>query len=398
MNFKNLTQLLCLLMMYSSLTLTAQTSENLRTIIKIDNTNQAPSSNSIDVLKNHFAPSSKIEFVSKGLVEEKDLGQTHEKFASKYNNIPVEFGQYIVHKNDSKIYSVSGIQFSENTLSTIPTISSDAGLKEALNHVNAKKYLWEIENPDVFYQGYEKPKGELVILPAIPGVTDSPLLTFKYFVYSIEPMSVVYFYVNAHSGEIVFENSIICHSDVNASGNAYFQGSVSFQAEDVNGSNRLFNAVITSGGIHTVKAINGPSNTVDITSNTTVFTDDIGVQAHWAAEQTVDYFSNVHGRSSYDGNGTKITMVTNIPNYNNAYWTGTTAVFGIGDGTSYDNFASLDIVGHEIGHGVVGTSAGLIYSYESGALNESFADIFGECIEEYATGSNDWLLGEDTKI
>ena len=70
-----------------------------------------------------------------------------------------------------------------------------------------------------------------------------------------------------------------------------------------------------------------------------------------------------------------------------------------GDGNaSWNPLVSLDIVGHEVSHGVTEYSAGLVYSYESGALNESFSDIFGEAIENFATGSNDWLMGEDIGV
>lgn len=58
----------------------------------------------------------------------------------------------------------------------------------------------------------------------------------------------------------------------------------------------------------------------------------------------------------------------------------------------------MDIVGHEIAHGVTNYAANLVYSYESGALNESFSDIFGEAIENFATGSNDWQMGTDIGI
>lgn len=69
--------------------------------------------------------------------------------------------------------------------------------------------------------------------------------------------------------------------------------------------------------------------------------------------------------------------------------------YGDGDGVNYGPVISLDVVGHEITHGVTEYSANLAYSYESGALNESFSDIFGESIEKFATGTNDWLMGAD---
>ena len=72
-----------------------------------------------------------------------------------------------------------------------------------------------------------------------------------------------------------------------------------------------------------------------------------------------------------------------------------------GDGNlaqGYRPLVSLDICGHEITHGVTTYSANLTYSYESGALNESFSDIFGECIENTASGSNDWMMGCDIGV
>jgi Zn-dependent metalloprotease len=70
-------------------------------------------------------------------------------------------------------------------------------------------------------------------------------------------------------------------------------------------------------------------------------------------------------------------------------------LYGDGDGTTWGPLTSLDIGAHEIGHGITEFAGGLIYQGESGALNESFSDIFGELVENYSRGTNDWLLGAD---
>lgn len=81
--------------------------------------------------------------------------------------------------------------------------------------------------------------------------------------------------------------------------------------------------------------------------------------------------------------------------YNNAYWNGTQMAYGDGDGTSFIEFSGdLDVVGHELSHGVTEATSNLIYQNESGALNESFSDIMGTAIE-FATGSGNWTIGED---
>ncbi len=111
-----------------------------------------------------------------------------------------------------------------------------------------------------------------------------------------------------------------------------------------------------------------------------------------------DYYQNVHNRNSIDGQGGTIYVVVNYKqNYNNAFWNGKLIVFGNGDGQRFGDIAgALDVTAHEMTHGVVEYSANLIYEFQSGALNESFADCFGAAVEFFAEGQNgDWLIGED---
>ena len=82
-------------------------------------------------------------------------------------------------------------------------------------------------------------------------------------------------------------------------------------------------------------------------------------------------------------------------NYNNAYWNGTQMAYGDGDGTSFINLSGdLDVVGHELSHGVTEATSNLIYQNESGALNEAFSDMLGTAIEFYY-GTGNWTIGED---
>ena len=102
-------------------------------------------------------------------------------------------------------------------------------------------------------------------------------------------------------------------------------------------------------------------------------------------------------RNSYDGNGAKIRSYVHYgTRYVNAFWNGSVMTYGDGNGSSWFPLTSLDICGHEIAHAVTTNSAGLVYRYESGALNESFSDIFGNAIERYADSTQfNWRMGED---
>lgn len=120
------------------------------------------------------------------------------------------------------------------------------------------------------------------------------------------------------------------------------------------------------------------------------------------------YFKNVHGRNSYNnGNAYARANVHEGNSYVNAYWDGSDFHFGDGDNVQATSLGTTDIAGHEFTHAVTEYSANLYYYGESGALNESFSDIFGTCIEIYSqpngrglypnkqAGYSDWLCGED---
>ena len=86
--------------------------------------------------------------------------------------------------------------------------------------------------------------------------------------------------------------------------------------------------------------------------------------------------------------------------YNNAFWNGEQMAYGDGDGVIFIRFTkSIDVVGHELTHGVVSNTCNLDYKNESGALNEHFADVFGSLVKQWKKGQTaakaDWLIGPD---
>ncbi|MFI6206254.1 M4 family metallopeptidase [Streptomyces sp. NPDC051041] len=114
------------------------------------------------------------------------------------------------------------------------------------------------------------------------------------------------------------------------------------------------------------------------------------VDAHWAAGQVYDYYRNRHGRNSLDGRGMTIDSLVGVTDYGqpyvNAFWDGRKMVYGSGDDEYRPLSAALDVVGHEMTHGVVEHSAGLVYAGQSGALNEAIADYFGNAVETDVLG------------
>ncbi|WP_426209541.1 M4 family metallopeptidase [Massilia sp. TWP1-3-3] len=131
------------------------------------------------------------------------------------------------------------------------------------------------------------------------------------------------------------------------------------------------------------------------------------VNAMWGLMNTYDTLKNVLGWSSLDGNNTATYIAAHVNTaYDNAYYSDTCKCMFIGDGgTGFNSLGSIDVIGHEMGHGVTDATSGLIYDGESGGLNESNSDITGEMVEAYAraggTGTsipatgNDWMMGKE---
>ncbi|MDE1145741.1 MAG: M4 family metallopeptidase [Azospirillaceae bacterium] len=132
---------------------------------------------------------------------------------------------------------------------------------------------------------------------------------------------------------------------------------------------------------------------------------DVAVNEAYAyAGQTYDFYFDVLKRNSVDDKGMRLdSSVHYSTDYDNAFWNGQQMVYGDGDGQLFDRFTKcLDVIGHELTHGVTQFTAGLDYNAQQGALNESMSDVFGSLIKQYAAGETadqaDWLIGEGLLI
>jgi Zn-dependent metalloprotease len=130
-------------------------------------------------------------------------------------------------------------------------------------------------------------------------------------------------------------------------------------------------------------------------------TTDVAVnEAYDGLGDTWKLYEDVYQRNSIDDAGLALSGTVHFSSqYDNAYWDGEQMVFGDGDGVLFDRFTiSVDVIGHELTHGVTGATANLDYKNQSGALNESISDVFGSLVKQYALGQSaaeaDWLIGE----
>ena len=130
-------------------------------------------------------------------------------------------------------------------------------------------------------------------------------------------------------------------------------------------------------------------------------TDPAVDQAWEGADETYRFYSDELGRNSIDGHGLELVSSVHYgTDFDNAFWNGSQMVYGDGSGRIFvigGLTAAIDVIAHELTHGVTQYTAGLEYSTQPGALNESFSDVFGSIVKQRALGQTvdqaDWLIG-----
>ena len=124
-------------------------------------------------------------------------------------------------------------------------------------------------------------------------------------------------------------------------------------------------------------------------------------EAYDGLGSTFDLMHDVFGRNSLDDAGMALSATVHyLENYNNAAWDGRQMIFGDGDGQYFNRFtAAVDVIGHELGHGVTTHESDLLYMYQSGAINEHFSDVIGSMVKQYVATPQqtadqaDWIIG-----
>lgn len=337
------------------------------------------------------------------------LGQVHTRFKQIYQGVPVYGSEIIVHQVGSQT-RITGRHFpTAQNLDPNPTLKAEWAqsiVKDDL--ISHKKSSWNQPNSQlnhlVSFKHFEQ---KLVIYHP----QNNPTKSFLVWHLTVRPnvLERWEYFVDAHNGEILSYYNHTCSIDGPRTANAtdlngvvqnlhtYEIGS-DFMLFD--GSRPMFNGSTNDpeGAIITLDFQNSNLDNpqyADITSSNNTWNDRSSVSAHFNAGEAYEYFKDVHGRNSINGQGGNIISFINVADddgggLDNAFWNGQYIFYGNGD-FAFDPLAgALDVAGHEMSHGVVQNTANLEYMGESGAINESMADIFGAMMDR-----DDWQIGED---
>ena len=329
------------------------------------------------------------------------IGMTHVKFNQVYQGLTIKGSQLIVHFDiDGSISCVNGRFIPTPDISLKPSVTQNAATQIA----------------SAACANQRSTVSELIIYVR----ENKPTLAYKISVPTVmTPMQ--YVIIDASKGEVLEVDSGIRYDGPTTGTGIGLNGLTRnlniYQATNkwgVSGTTYflidaskplMYNPPVDSfkGVIDTYDANNDTSNypysrltyIYDLNADRN-FNDNermkAGVDAHYSTGEIYNYYLNHFNRNSWNNQGGSLSSVVHYQiNFNNAFWNGSFMTYGDGDGFLFSNFAgALDVIAHELTHGVTQATANLEYRGQSGALNESYSDVFASMVD-----STDWLIGED---
>ncbi|RYJ21310.1 putative neutral zinc metalloprotease [Streptomyces sp. L-9-10] len=335
------------------------------------------------------------KLVVRDVVQDVD-GTTHTRYERTYQGLPVLGGDLIVAATKAgATQSVSKASASAlKNVATAADIAPAVAEKQALGAAAA--------------DGSKKTEAERAPRKVVWMAQGSPTLAYETVVGGLQhdgTPNELHVVTDAATGKKLYEWQAVN----NGVGNTQYSGQVTLGSVQ---SGSTYNLTDTGRGSHKTYNLNrGSSGTGTLFSGP----DDVwgngaasnaetaGADAAYGAGETWDYFKNVHGRTGIRGDGVgAYSRVHYGNNYVNAFWQDSCFCMTYGDGSGNAKpLTSIDVAAHEMSHGVTAATAGLVYSGESGGLNEATSDIFAAAVEFYANSPQDpgdYLVGEKIDI
>lgn len=330
-----------------------------------------------------------------------ELGFLHNRFQLHYADIPVEFAVLFTHERNGYVEKANGFLPDIQVENITQQISAATAIQLAIDHIGAEKYMWEWVGADTatFY-----PVPELLLTDTdFKWETPVYRLAWKMEVFTAIPYGTQLIYIDAGDGTVIKSLNTLQTTDKPGTAETKYHGTRPIVADSFENGYRLREFSRASQGIE-VKDLNNSTNlatAVDILDDDNIWNnvnpqwDEYATDVHWGLEMTYDYFLQKYQRDSYDGKGGKMIVYVHFdaPASSTAFWNVSYGGFGDNNGSPH---ASIDVVGHEVTHGIIRNSAGnLVYIDEGGALNEGHADILGKAVEYFTDSAHfSWVLGQ----
>jgi bacillolysin len=339
-------------------------------------------------------------------------GISHAAYQQYYKGVKVKGGEYWVHSKDGQVTHLTGDYRILQVATAQPSQTAAQVLAATLHQIGASKYSWEDPAAEQALRYLRAdsaatymPKGELVWVRddrATKGNVEQHRLAYYYEITATEPDLHLAVYADAHTGLILKQHSTVC--SVTGTAETQYSGTQSINTrKNAQGRFELIDGSDTNVNEINVRTAVNNAYITDNDNNWTLAEHGIENQeafdAHWGAMQTQAYWRTVHQRNGYDNTGSTLNMHVRVAGgVDNAWWNQNTrtAIFWRG-ATLFKSLVPLDVVAHEIGHGV-NYSWGLEYTGDAAAMHEGISDIWAACITARNGSGNPWLLGEQCMI
>ncbi len=327
------------------------------------------------------------------------LGITHVKSKQHFKGIEIYGAEAVLHLNGPKETFTGRLVDVKSDLEVMPAIDSEEALRFVIQDLKQSGHWRELTNNQKEILAYSTPESDLVIyvpkdqeaeLSYEIDIRSNFLETWKYFVDATTGKIIHKFNNTKSDGPAVATGYDL--QDVLQTFDTYLIDATYYM---INATETMFNPENGEGVIRSFEANASSSDYTLLNSADNTWDNRAAVSMHVSAAKTYKYLENTFGRKSLNHQNGTITGVVNVLNedgsgMDNAYWSAPIIYFGSG-GSAFDNLAgALDVVAHEMGHGVVENTANLEYQGQSGAINETYADIFGAMVDR-----EDWFIGED---
>lgn len=346
-------------------------------------------------------------------VKTDQTGLLHYKYRQIHKGIPVRGAILLTRERNMMLESATYYLYPDIDVNVNPILSEQDAIAEALEYIDADEYMWEDSLNEAWIREeygdsnatFYPQVRQRVVKPWGPFNADSCALAYVMPVFSIYPGDDYRVFVDAITGDIIKLETLVHTHD--ALGASQFDGDVPITVRPAGDNFELFDDHRGSGVVTMDALLNlafgaaVPLTDSDGSNDGYWTSDPEAYNVHWGLEQMYDYMLDEFGWNSYNDRGKRVRGLINYPfpgsGNSNATHISILDIVAFGNGgTSCPPFVSVDVVGHEFAHGLTDHSAGLRYANESGALNESFSDIFGFLLEREVDPANvDWLIGED---
>jgi len=353
-------------------------------------------SRALGLLQTHGAAvraSANDRFISRDVIVDAD-GTEHVRFDRTHAGLPVIGGDFVVHSRNGQLKSTSLTQRTALDVDTRASIKADEAIVSAGARFGSN------------FTG--TPTSRLVVyaLGAKPGLAHEVVFSGTR---ADQTPTEMHYFISATDGRLLNQWDAIETASAAGTAKTLYSGNVALTTNSITSGYEMLDP--SRGKSKTINGATGRTSGLiykdaDNTwgNNATSDLATAAADAQFGTATTWDFYKNSLGRTGITGTGRgSYNRVHFGTKYNNAFWSDGCfcMTYGDGDGVTLGPLVSIDIAGHEMTHGVTSRTANLIYSGESGGLNEATSDILGTMVEFYANNASDtpdYMIGEEIYI